>query len=85
MVNDLTAVQAPAMSDATPLPEDGEDMHGNSDDHYWMSKKPAIIRDLRQWLVENKADRALSVSLDHLVRCPSTDRGLPIALLNTPS
>ena len=73
------------MSDTTPLPEDGEDTHDNSEDRYWMSKKPASSRDLRQWLVENKADRALTVSVDHLVRCPSTDKSLPIALSNSPS
>ena len=87
MVKDLTAVQAPSTSDATAtlLPEDEEDTHSNTDDHYWMSKKHATSRDLRQWLNENSTDRALCVSLDHIVHCPSTDRSLPTALSNSPS
>src|ERR1700761_3678924 len=64
LVKDLTTVQAPSTSDATSLPEDGEDTHNNSEDHYWMSKKPARSRDLRQWLSENEADHALTVSLN---------------------
>jgi hypothetical protein len=81
----LTTVQAPSTSDATSLPEDGEDTHDNSEDHYWMSKKIARSRDLRQWLSENEADRALTVSLDPLVCHPGTDRSPPIALSNSPS
>ena len=85
LVKDLTMVHAPSTSDATSLPEDGEDTHDNSEDHYWMSKKPACSRDLRQWLSENEADCALTVSLNPLVCHPGTDRSLPIALSNSPS
>src|ERR1700761_7746165 len=73
LVKDLTTVQAPSTSDATSLLEDGEDTHNNSEDHYWMSKKPARSRDLRQWLSENEADRALTVSLNPLVCHPDTE------------
>ena len=38
-----------------------------------MSKKPARSRDLRQWLSENEADRALTVSLNPLVCHPDTE------------
>jgi len=88
MVKDLTMVQAPSTSDATQsesLPEDEEDTHSSSDDHYWMSKKHATSRDLGQWLMENDTDRALSVSLNRLARCPITDSSPPIGLSNSPS
>ena len=90
MVNDLTMVQAPSTSDSDTtqsesLPEDEEDTHSSSDDHYWMSKKHATSRDLGQWLMENDTDRALSVSLSCLTRCPITDSSPPIGLSNSPS
>lgn len=87
MVKDLMVMQVPSTSDATatPLPEDEEDTHSNTHDHYWMSKKHASRRDLGQWLTENSTDHALTVSLDHLVCCPITDRSLPTAFSNPPS
>ena len=87
MVKDLMVVQVPSTSDttATPLPEDEEDTHSNTLDHYWMSKKHASMRDLGQWLTENSTDRALTVSLDYLVCFPIIDRSLPTAFSNSPS
>ena len=78
-------VQAPSTSDATQselLPEDEEGTHSSSDGHYWLSKKHATSRDLRQWLMENDTDHVLSVSLNCLAHCPITDSSPPIGLSN---
>ena len=77
MAKDLTTLQAPSTSAAAhpePLPAEEEDTHSNVEGHYWMSKKHATSRDLRQWLAENQNDRALTVSLDCLLHGPITDK-----------
>ena len=77
MAKDLMTLQAPSSSAAAhpePLPAGEEDTHSNIEDHYWMSKKHATSRDLRQWLAENPTDHALTVSLNCLLHGPITDK-----------
>src|ERR1700761_8917571 len=87
MVKDLTTLQAPSSSATAhpaPLPAE-EDTHSNAEGHYWMSKKHATSRDLRQWLADNQTDSALTVSLDCLIRYPLTDISLPTGLSTWPA
>ena len=58
MLEGLTKEQVPSTSKETHQEEEQSQY-----DRYWMSKKHADTRDLTQWLNENKADRALNVSL----------------------
>jgi hypothetical protein len=69
LLKDLTEAQVPPTSEAThlePNPEDGEDGHYKPGDCYWMSKKHATSRNLTEWLIENKTDRALHVSVKYI-------------------
>jgi hypothetical protein len=69
LLKDLTEAQVPPTSEATPLepnPADGEDGRYKPGDRYWMSKKHATSRNLTEWLIENKTDRALHVSVKYI-------------------
>ncbi|KAH9039665.1 hypothetical protein EDB85DRAFT_2141171 [Lactarius pseudohatsudake] len=42
-----------------PRPEDGDDAPSNPSERYWMSKSSATVRDLTEWLIDNRNDPAL--------------------------
>ena len=54
-----------------PDPEEGEDGQDKLNDHYWMSKRAALTRNLTEQLAENGADHALKASLGSIdvVQC----------------
>lgn len=52
-----------ATSSQDQLPEDGDAVARDLCAHYWMSKNPAYSTDFTQWLIDNREDRALHVSL----------------------
>ena len=52
-----------ATSSQDQHPEDGDAVAHDIFAHYWMSKKSASSANFTQWLMDNREDRALHVSL----------------------
>jgi hypothetical protein len=70
MLENLTKAQVSSTSEASHPesdPGDGENGQDKPNNRYWMSKRHATSRNLTEWLVENKADHALKVSLGPLL------------------
>ena len=74
LLRGLTEAHIPSTSKATqpePNLEEGEDRQDKLNNHYWMSKRAALTRNLIEWLAENGADHALKASLGSIdvVQC----------------
>ena len=63
MLKNLPEAQELSTSEVSHPEPHMDDMPDSPNDQYWMSKKCSTTKDLTQWLIENKSDRTLNMTL----------------------